>query len=360
MARSPLLCFSGWLAGWLPLLAGCASTTAPTAPPAETLLVVNGGDNTLSLIPIDTSKVTRLVPFGPLAAPAQAVAARGNIALVAGGDADVLVVIDLRLGVVRQTIQLEAGSRPVGVTFVSETAAYVMNAGRDVATRVDFETGDTASVVVGRFPRSGALARGRLFVVNGNLAPCPTGLCPAGPSWLTVVDPLQNQRAGSPDSIPLPATGDARSITIGGDGLLYVVSAGDPAAETLGRLTIVDPVRREEVGSFGGFGPVPGSLASDGVERLYVSSVEDGLMEFNTRTRRVVRGAGSGVLIGENVAVAVDSHGRVYAIEAPGCPGTTRGRLRVFRPDLTEARNLLLGVCPTAATIVQIPAPLAE
>src|SRR5262245_43944272 len=124
---------SRWLPGsfllGLALLSGCASTTAPTAPPAETLLVVNGGDNTLSLIPIDSTRVTRLIPFGPLAAPAQGVAARGNLALVAGGEADQLVVIDLRLGVVLRTIDLAPGSHPIGVTFVSETMAYAINSG---------------------------------------------------------------------------------------------------------------------------------------------------------------------------------------------------------------------------------------
>ena len=344
-------------AAWL---TGCASTTAPTPPPAETLIVVNGGDNTLSLIPIDSSRVTRLIPFGPLTAPAQSVAARGNRALIAGGQSDVLIVVDLRFGDVIRTIGLPSGSWPIAVTIVSETVAYVVNAGTGNVTRVDFITGDTASVATGVYPRGAVLARGRLFVANGNLGPCPAGLCPAGPSWLTVIDPQSNAHASGRDSIPLPAARDARFITAGGDGLLYVLSAGDPAEETLGRLTIVDPVRREEVGSFGGFGLVPGTAATDGAERLFVTSVLDGLMEFNTRTRRVVRGAGAGVLVSDNVAVAVDSQGRVYAIEAADCPGTSRGRVRVFRADLTEARNLLVGVCPTAATIVQIPAPVVS
>ena len=348
---SALLVGAAWVTG-------CASTTAPTPPPAETLIVVNGGDNTLSLIPIDSSRVTRLIPFGPLSAPAQSVAARGNRALVAGGEADVLVVIDLRFGEVIRTVTFPTGSWPIAVTIVSETVAYVANAGSGLVTRVDFITGDTASVSTGVYPRGAVLARGRLFVANGNLTPCPAGLCPAGPSWLTVIDPQSNTRASGRDSIPLPATRDARFITAGGDGLLYVLSAGDQTEETLGRLTIVDPVRREEVGSFGGFGLMPGTAATDGAERLFVSSLLDGLMEFNTRTRRVVRGAGSGILVSDNVAVAVDSQGRVYAVEAANCPGTTRGRVRVFRPDLTEARNLLVGVCPTAATIVQIPAPV--
>jgi hypothetical protein len=351
--------------GFFPLvltaaLLGCASTTAPTPPPAETLLVVNGGDNTLSLIPVDSSRVTRLIAFGPLTSPAQDVTGRGNTALIAGGASDVVVVVDLRIGQVRRTITFPPGSWPIAVTIVSETMAYVVNAGTNSVTRVDFTTGDTATVGVGVYPRGAALARGRLFVINANVEPCATGLCSLGQSWVTVIDPISNEPASGRDSIPLPTAADARSITVGGDGLLYLVSAGDPATETLGRLTIVDPVRREEIGSFGGFGLLPGAVASDGSERLFVTSVEDGLMEFNTRTRRVVRGAGSGILLSDNVAVAVDSQGRVYAVEAADCSTGARGRVRVFRPDLTEARNLLVGTCPTAASIVQIPAPPAE
>jgi hypothetical protein len=225
---------------------------------------------------------------------------------------------------------------------------------------VDFTTGDTATVGVGVYPRGAALARGRLFVINANVQPCATGVCSLGQGWVSVIDPISNQHASGRDSIPLPTAGDARSITVGGDGLLYIVSAGDSDTETLGRLTIVDPVSRAEVGSFGGFGLLPGAVASDGADRIFVTSVDDGLMEFNTRTRRVVRGAGSGILLNDNVAVAVDSHGRVYAIEAAACSTGARGRVRVFRSDLTEARNLLVGTCPTAASIVQIPAPVTE
>jgi hypothetical protein len=337
---------------------GCAPTTAPTPPPEETLLVVNGGENSLSLIPIDTTTPTRKVPLGAWPGRSLDVAARGRTALVAGGRSDVLFVVDLVAGRLERTVRLEAGSLPVSVVIAGETIAYVAGAGKNTAIRVDFGTGDTASVPAGHYPVDAALTRGRLFVLNANLGPCdPAPLCPLGPSWITVVDPEANQRAQGRDSIPLPGDGDARSLDLGGgDGLLYVVATGSAEDERLGRLLIVDPLRREEIGSFSGFGFVPGTLASDGRERLFVTSVRDGLMEFNTRTRRVIRGAGSGVLLADNVAAAVDSEGRVYAVESGGCEPGSAGRLRVLRADLTQARSLALGECPTAATVVQIPA----
>lgn len=347
--------------GFLPLLAGlvlaaCAPTTAPSPPPSQLLLVVNGGENSLTLVPIDSLRPTRRIFFGGTGRAAD-VAARGRWAVVAGGDADQVHFLDLVSERVVRSFPLEPGSHPAGAVMTAESVAYVTLAGRDAVLRLDLVTGDTASVAVGRHPLDAVLTRGRLFVVNANLGPCDDGpLCLLGPGWLTVVDPLTNARAGGRDSIPLPGLGQPRAAEIGGDGLVYVVHTGSVPDDQLGRLTIVDPVRREEVGSFGGFGFLPVSAASDGRERLFVASLRDGLMEFNTRTRRVVRGAGSGVLVNDNVAAAVDSDGRIYAIESGGCQPGVQGRLRLFRSDLTEARSLLLGECPTAAVIVQLPA----
>ena len=349
---------SRWVEWSVPLLglgvAGCAATTAPSPPPEERLVVLNAGDHSLTVIPVDTTNAVRLISFGPLAGPAQDLAARGDLAVVAGGTADVVVVVHLVSGQVFRTISLPPGSRPTAVAMVSERTAYVANAGSNTTTRIDLFTGDTASLAVGQYPRDLLLTRGRLFVANGNVGPCTEGLCSLGPSWLTVVDPQTNALATGRDSIPLPSQGNARSVTLGGDGLIYVVHTGSLEPETAGRLTIVDPVDREEVGSFGGFGLIPAAVASDGGERLFVASVRDGLMEFNTRTRRVVRGAGEGISLVNNVAVAVDSRGRVYAIESGGCTPGTVGRIRIYRPDLTEAGGFLLGACPVAATFVQL------
>lgn len=335
-------------------LVGCAATTPPAEPPEERLLVLNAGENTVSLIFVAAAATPTKISLGPTGTTAADVAARGQIAVVAGGAADEVIVLDLLIRQVRRTIKLASGSRPVAVTMVTDDLIYVANAGTNTVTRIDIETGDTASVAVGRYPRDLLLTRGRLFVVNANIGPCSAGLCSLGPSWLTVIDPQANTRAAGLDSIPLPSQGNARSAAIGGDGLIYVINAGDPAAELAGRLTIVDPIQRAEVGSFGGFGFLPAAVTSDGSERLFVASVPDGLMEFNTRTRRVVRGAGDGILGNNIVAAAVDREGRIYAIEGGDCTSAPSGRLRIFRADLTESRNLGLGACPVALTFVQL------
>jgi hypothetical protein len=167
-----------------------------------------------------------------------------------------------------------------------------------------------------------------------------------------VIDPDRNAVV---DSLALPGPGNAVAIEVGGDGLLYVLSAG-PGGDQPGRLSIVDPVLRQEVGNFGGFGVLPSRLASDGRERLFVVSATEGLMEFNTRTRRVVRGENNGIRLTAGVAAAVDHNGLVYAIESGVCTYGP-GRIRVFRPDLTEARVVPAGACSADAAIVQLPPP---
>lgn len=318
--------------------------------------MLNAGEESLSLVPVDQTRPVRKVQLGSGAVGATDVAARGGTAVVSVADADQLLVVDIRSGSVRRTVALAAGSQPAAVTMISDEVAYVANPGLNTVTRVDVVTGDTASVEVGRYPRDLVLTRGRLFVVNANVGPCSVGTCSLGESWLTVVNPQTNARAAGRDSIPLPSQGNASSATLGGDGLLYVVNTGDVGADIPGRLSIIDPIDRLEVGSFGGFGPVPSTAASDGAERLFVTSVVDGLMEFNTRTRRVVRGAGDAIFVNVNVGVAVDSRGTIYALELGQCAQGQPGRLRIFRPDLTEARNLVVGVCPIAAAPVQLPA----
>ena len=103
-----------------------------------------------------------------------------------------------------------------------------------------------------------------------------------------------------------------------------------------GRLSIVDPVNFREVASFAGFGTGPGNVAADGFSKVYVSSFAEGVMEFDTDANQVVRGAGNGVAIAANSAVAVDSKGRIYAIESGPCQGGKPGRAHVLDAALEE------------------------
>jgi hypothetical protein len=143
---------------------------------------------------------------------------------------------------------------------------------------------------------------------------------------------------------------------LGGDGLLYVMNTGS-YFQGEGRLSIVDPVGRTELASFSGFGTGPAAVATDGVSKLYVSSFAEGVMVFDTEGNQVVRGAGDGVIIPSNSAVAVDSKKRVYGIEAGLCRGGHRGTAHVLDSTLVEKATIPLGECPSGAITVQIPPP---
>jgi len=213
-------------------------------------------------------------------------------------------------------------------------------------TRVDLITGDTASTIVGPTPQHVTFTRGRVLVMNSNLDVLGK---PAGQSSITVIDPSNDAASGR---IGLVGPGNARFSTVAGDGLVYVIQEGDPAVDE-GRLSIVDPVDRREVASFGGLGFGPGDLTADNGERLLISSRTEGLMEFDTADRTVIHGEGDGVLIPANTGVAVDSQGRIYALEA-GCSGN--GVLHVLRPDFTEIRPVPVGRCSSQAVLARVPA----
>ena len=340
---------------WLPLLLSlaplaCAETTAPLPPADEVLLVVNSTEASLSVIPVEAPGTGFTIPLGGTTPTPVGVAARGAIALVPMGLDNSVAVVDLPGRTVLRTIQLPAGSGATGIAIVSDTFAYVANPNLNTVTRVNYITGDTASVAVGVYPQGIAFTRGKIFVMNGNLV----NFSPAGPSWLTVIDPVTNAHATGIDSIALPGPGNAGFSDVGSDGLLYVISSGDFFGGQ-GRLSIVDPVGRVEVANFGGLGTGPGALAADAGERLFISSFAEGLMEFNTVTRTLVHGAGDGVAIPGNAAVEVDSKGRIYAISTGPCQGGTPGTAHVLRSNLTESDSILLGECAIFAAVTSIP-----
>ena len=331
--------------------AGCAATTPSPPTPEEHLVVLNAGEATITILPLSSPNSPVTVHLGPIGGTPFALAARGSQGLVTSGAGSTVALVDLGAPQSVLVFGLEPGGGATGAAFVNDSIAYIANPFANRVTRLNIRSGDTASIAVGQTPSAIAVTRGRVFVANANRdSTCPAlAPCVLGPSWLSVIDP---DREIVVDSIALPGPGNASSITVGGDGLLYVISAG-PGGEESGRLSIVDPVLRQEVGSFSGFGPLPGHVSSDGRERLFVTSLDQGLMEFNTRTRRLVRGAGSGIPLQAGVDAAVGSDGLVYAVESGDC-AAGRGRIRIFRPDLTEVRIIPVGICAADADIVRL------
>jgi hypothetical protein len=333
-----------------PLL-GCADTNAPLPDPEEVLLAVNSTANTLSIVPVEHPEDAVEVPLGGTTPTPVGVSARGGVAVVPLGLDNAAAVVDLRDAQVMRLVPLPANSGATGSAIVDDSIAYVANPNLNSISRVNYLTGTAQEVPVGRYPQGIIFTRGKVFVLNGNL---DESFSPAGPSWLTVIDPATNAPADGVDSIPLTGDGNAGFADVAGDGLLYVMSTGS-FFEGEGRLSIVDPVDRTELASFSGFGTGPGNLASDGGVRIFVSSFAEGLMEFDTDSNKVVLGADEGIPIPSNSAVAVDSHGRVYGIESGPCRGGQRGKAHVLDSELKEVRTITLGECPSGVTVVRIP-----
>jgi hypothetical protein len=326
----------------------CAETSAPLPAPEEMVVVLNASAATLSLLPVSAPTQVATVPLGMSDVQPVSVASRGPTAVVTLRGSDAIAVVDLRAGQLVSTIALAPGSGVAGAALINDSVAYISNAILGTVTRVNLVTGDTSSVVVGRTPGQVVFTRGRVLVINANL---DDGGKPAGDSWISVLEPGNTTAGLVIDSIPLVGPGNARFSTVAGDGLVYVIQDGDPTVDQ-GRLSIVDPVDRRELASFGGLGLGPGDLAGDGGDRLLISSSTEGLMEFDTADRTVVRGEGNGLPVPANTGVAVDSQGRVYALES-GCPGN--GVVHILRPDLTEIRPVSVGQCAIQALLARVP-----
>jgi len=331
----------------------CAETSAPLPPPEEVVVVLNTSAATLSLIPVAAPTQVSTIPLGALDVQPASVTTRGAFAVIPLQGRDAIAVVDLRAGQLVNTIPLAPGSGVAGAALISDSIAYVSNSSLQTVTRVDLSTGDTVSIPVGRTPQEITFTRGRVLVINANLDDQGR---PAGESWISVIDPAGNLTGLVIDSIPLFGPGNARFSTVAGDGLVYVVQDGNPTIDQ-GRLSVVDPVERTERASFGGFGFGPGDLASDEGDRLLISSRTEGLMEFDTAERKVVRGEGNGVAIAGNTGVAVESRGRIYALEA-GC--SNNGIVHVLRPDFTEIRSVPVGQCASQVLLARVPPAGAE
>jgi hypothetical protein len=326
----------------------CAETAAPPPVPEEVVVVLNSIDATLSLIPVAAPTQVSTIPLGASDVLPSSVTTRGGTALVPLQARDAIAIVDLRGSLLANTIALAPGSGLTGAALVDDSIAYVSNGNFGSITRVNLASGDTASLAVGGTPQQVTFTRGRLLVLNSNLDSLGK---PAGESWISVVDPAAVLPGAVVDSIPLIGPGNAQFSAVAGDGLVYVTQAGDPSIDE-GRLSIVDPVRRQELASFGGFGFGPGDLAADGEDRLLISSRTEGLMEFDTAERIIVRGEGNGVPIPANTGVAVDAQGRIYALEA-GC--SDNGILHMLRSDFSEIRTVTVGQCATQVLLARVP-----
>jgi hypothetical protein len=339
-------------------LGACAATTGPTSLPTEVLVVLDQQERALRLVAVDSTATTITIPLGTTVGAPTTLAVRGTKAAVGMNAGGLILIVDLvSHQVIAQIVTSLGDNTPIAsIAFSEEGDGYAASPVANLVTR--FTTAGAAEQISGltQGPQAFGMARGRVFFVNGNRAGCyPVQVaCANNASWLAPFE-----RGKTPlDSIPLLGPGNAVAAVPSSDGVLYVLIAGN-GGTVEGRLSAVDPVRQREVASYGGLGVSPLFMVSDGADRLLIASAAEGLMVFNTRTRALERGAGSGIPLQQPRGLASDGLGRSYVVEAGSCTaGGSSGRIRVFGADLVERRTIATGVCPVAAAITEIRADL--
>lgn len=347
---------SSWCAA--ALVAGalaCAPTTGTDTLPVEVLVVLDSVEASLVIVSVDSTQHRRDVSLQGLGFVPTQLAARGNLAVVAGRlPQPGAALIDLAQRAVVRTYPLLGGSVN-DVTITDPTHAYVAIGSGSAVAELDLTTPAVPGLIAAPGgPQGFAVTRGKLFTVIGNRAGCetdPVG-CERGPSWI-----VQADRSLPRDSIPLSGPGNAGPATVGADGFVYVLSAGDDFAGGEGRLSVIDPVRNTETAVFAGVGPVePAWMASDGGDRIYVASPAGGLLVFNTRERRFTVGFGRGIPLEFPTDMLTDALGRAYVLQRGGCTSALPGVVRVFGTNLIERQPIRDLSCPVAGAIAEVPA----
>lgn len=340
------------LVGMALIVNACSDALEQTSSAGQVIGVVNANDRTLSLISATDFTVSTRSWQSATATPGT-IDGFGNVFLVPLGQADA-VGVDRLPGACPPgalcvnpdyVLPLATGSGATGVATEDDSIAWVANPHLNTVTRINYLSGDTASITVGVHPQAVAIIGTRVFVVNGNLV----GSSPAGPSWLTSFDCCA---APTPDSIPLTGI-NARFAVVGDDSLLYVVAAGH-AGLADGKLSIVDPLNRTEVAVLNGLGESPGAAAFHPTGgRLLIASLTEGILEVNTSIRSLTRGPGRGVKPGGHgvSGLAIDLRGRVYAVDPGSCAAAGTVHVLTAPPNYNEIRTVAVGVCPATAAV---------
>ncbi len=333
-------------------LTGCSDALEQSTAAGQVVVAVNSTSRTLSLVSVDDhSVVTNAI--APPGATARTAAVQGSSLLaIPAIDSGAIAVYDFTNGRVPELAfrPLPAGSGAGGIAITRDSVAWVANTALNSVSRVDFRTSAITTFAGEAYPQAVVVAQGFVFVTNTNLS----GGVPTGSAWIRVRSEETGALA-SPDSIPLTGT-DARYAIVGEDGLIYVVEAGTPGKAD-GKVSIVDPVSHAELVVVNGLGEFPGPAVYHPAGRLLVASQTEGILEIDTSTRRLLRGAGQGLKPGgAGIAVlTLDETGRVYAFDQGDC--TAPGTLHVLSPppEYHDDQQIPVGVCPVAAATTLVP-----
>src|SRR6266513_5713077 len=227
----------------LTLATGCSDALEQKSSAGQGIGVVNANDRTMSVISATDFSVSTHDWQSGTASP-RTIDGRGHVFVVPLGAADAVGISRFftcppgALACVRPdyVLPLAPGSGATGAAIQDDSIAWIANPNLKSVTRLNYLSGDTASIAAGVYPQAVAISGTRVFVRNSNLL----GATPAGPSWLTSFDCCTT--IPTPDSIALTGV-NARFAVVGDDSLLYVIESGHAGAAD-GKLSIVDPATR--------------------------------------------------------------------------------------------------------------------
>jgi hypothetical protein len=329
-------------------LAACDSTSAAPPPnPTRLEVVVNSIDNSVTLIPVDsTAPVVRTVGLGSVAASPVTVAARKRYAVIPEGTYPFAAVVDLIGGTLAGSVALPANSGATGAGFLNDSIVIVGNSNRNTVTPVNVNRLTAgAEVAVGVFPQAVVEGKdGRVFVLNGNLV----NFSPAGPGSVTVID-ATGHAAGT---VQLTGINPAAGVVVGTK--LYVINSGTFGGNN-SSLSVVNLTTLVEERLVGGFGEFPGAIAAGPDGNVYVGVYGSGIVVWNPTSLAFVRSIGNPVVPGGAPpisALGFDYAGRLHTTN----PGDCASAGKAYRlTSLTLERTIATGICPFAIAFAEVP-----
>jgi hypothetical protein len=332
-------------------MAACSDALDQDTTAGQVVAVAESQPATVSLVSAENFVVSHAIALS--GGSTGSVSGLGSVLIVPmiGG----VGVIDLShsLTTVTGLVPLGSGGSGRGSAIQDDAVAWVSYEMPYAVWRINYRSGDTASVGFAANPKALAIAAGNVFVVTVGAGDV---------SWLMVID--TSLAGGSSISIvdSVPLTGlNAGGITLGGDGYLYVVSSGPLAGggATEGRLAVVDPVSRRELAVVNGLGDQLGPPIYHPSGRVLIPS-GNGILEVNPVTRSVTHGPTKGIKPAGDypTVLVVDQRGRVYAlVDHCADPSQPPGAVLVLSPPPNYAviTTIPIGSCPSGAAAAAIP-----
>jgi serine/threonine protein kinase len=317
----------------------------PQAEPPPTRRLATPPPPAPSAPPRPSSRRRAIVPLGALGVLAAAVVA---LLLVRGGGEDPAATPTATATATPTATAtaspgpFEIGAGPDGIA-VGAGAAWVAASGDGTLTRIDFETGDTASLPVGSNPDSVIVAFDEVWVsltdddavarVSTDAQPRLLGTVPvgAGPEGLAASNNAIWVANSGDGSVTQILSSNRRTRTVGGVGgepVDVAVGAGAVwvADSARASVTRVDGASREVVSTITGIGPNPRALAIVGRD-VWIATADDG---------RVWRIDGDANAVAGSLRIG--GQPRDIATDGEHLWVTDRERDRVFEIDAARAR----------------------